>query len=230
VSENNKEEGESSFSIQLEEPPREAASSAGEALGTLFPEDSMVLTSAKLTALESLMGLLTRDLKFTDFMRELLLVFMRVVKCEAGSIFELDQKNQYMFFRAAAGRVSERLSSFTVPFGQGIVGYVCESKQPLVVNNVQENEKFLRSIQDAVDFETKNMVALPIMIRGRVFGALELINRVGEDEFSPSDVYFLSHLCEFVAKAIEIRLMLAWALQGKKIAVDVKSKPPREAA
>lgn len=197
----------------LESPPMPEVPVSSS--GQLFAEAPLAIMTAKVTVVESFFRLLTRDHKFQDFTRELLLSMMKIVKCEAGSILEFDQRNKAFFFRAVVGQSSDRVAKFVIPAGQGIVGYVAESKQPLVVSDVAGNQIHLKSIEKAVGFETRNLVALPIMIRGKVFGVLELLNRVGENTFSPGDVELLTYFCEMAAKAIEVRLMLAWVQQNK---------------
>ncbi len=210
----------------LEMPPiQEGAYSTSS---VLLADDSLAFLSAKFAVVEQLLHLLTRDYKFKDFCRELLLIVMKAVKSEAGSILEMDYKNKTLFFRAVAGQSSDRLANFVIPFGQGIVGYVAESRQPLVVSNVPENRVHLKSIEKAVGFETRNIVAVPIVIRGRVFAVLELLNRVGETTYTSSDVELLTYLCGIISKAIEIRLMLAWSAAQGSTQGDAENVPPSE--
>ena len=194
----------------LETPP--PSESPGSNVGGIFGDDSLAVCTAKLAASEAFLGLITRDLPFQDFMREILMTFMKVVKSEAGSILEVDHHNQTLFFRAMVGTSSDKLNKFTVPMGQGIVGHVAESKQALVVSDVEENRVHLKAIEKAVGFETRNLVAVPILIRGRIFGVLELLNRVGESTYTAADVELLGYIADAAAKSIECRLMLAWAL------------------
>ena len=55
------------------------------------------------------------------------------------------------------------------------------------------------------------MIAVPILIRGRVYGVLELLNRIGENSFTEGDLEILVYICEMAAKFIEIRMMIQWA-------------------
>ncbi len=195
----------------LEAPP--LPESPGASVGALFADDAFPTVTSKLTMAESMLRLLTLDQKFTDFMREILTTVMKIVKSEAGSIFELNYQNNTLFFRAAVGTSSDRVSHFVIPLGQGIVGYVAESKLPLNVKNVEENRVHLKSIAKSVGFETRNLIAIPILIRGKVFGVLELLNRLGEENYTEADVELLTTLCDLAAKAIEIRLLMNWAHQ-----------------
>ena len=204
----------------LESPP--SAESGG--MTELFSNEALPLVNSKLTVVESILGMLTRDYTFNDFMREILLAMMKVVKSEAGSLLEIDHQRGKMFFRSMVGRVSDQLGHFEIPVGQGIAGYVAESRQPLVVANVEENKLHLRQIGDAVGFEARNMVALPLVVRGKVYGVIELLNRVGEETYTEQDVELLVFCSQAAAKAIEVRLMLAYAIQTGKTGTNSRGE------
>lgn len=196
------------------ESPLAGLGGAGSVASGLFGDDTIALTAAKFSLVESFLRQLTRDQSFTDFVRELLLSMMKVVKSEAGSLLEVDHARGALFFRAVVGTSSDRVSSFVIPMGQGVVGHVAESRRPLVVSNVAENKLHLKAIQDAVGFETRNLVAVPVIVRGRVFGVLELLNRIGESDYTSADVELLTYACEMASKVIEARLMIAWGAQA----------------
>lgn len=203
--------------LVLEAPPTAAAEPAPAAgLPGLFGDDASVITAAKFALVEAFLRQLTRDQSFDDFLREILLSMMKVVKSEAGSLLEVDHERQALFFRSVVGTSSDRVAGFVIPMSQGIVGHVAESRRPLVVANVAENKLHLRAIQEAVGFATRNLVAVPIVIRGKTFGVLELLNRIGETDYTESDVELLSYACEMAAKAIEARLMIAWSAQNRR--------------
>lgn len=195
--------------LELEEPPQTEHPDA-----TLLVEQVPVMIS-KLSVLESLLSVLTQDLPFQDFMREVLLSIMKAVQSEAGSVLEVDHEKQTIFFRTAVGTASDTVVQYMIPMGQGIVGHVVESREPVVVSNLDESRIHLKAIQRSLSFDARNLVALPIVIRGKVFAVIELLNRVGEKSYSLDDVETLKHLCGYAAKAVELRLMFGWALRQK---------------
>lgn len=198
--------------MELEEPSSTESTDTGAAS---LISDQLPQMAARLAALETLISLQVKDLSFEDYMREILLVFLKAVKSEAGSILEVNSEEGVLFFRTAVGFSSDQVVHFSVPIGKGIAGHVAESRTPFVVSDFNENKVHLKSIQDAVGFQAKNMIAMPILIRGKVFAVLELLDRVGESSYSESDVELLTHCCAYASKVIEMRLMLAWSLQNR---------------
>jgi len=185
----------------------------------LFSQETFPIVLAKVNALESLIKISLHNTNFSEFMRELLGVIIKVVHSEAASILEVNPQNETLFFRAVIGQSSDRVVDFVIPMNSGIAGHAVETRMPVIVNNVPENAEHLRSIEKAVGFETRNMVALPILVRGRVFGVLEILNRVGESNYSSGDIELLTYVCDIAAKIIELRLMINWS---KNLSVSIK--------
>lgn len=192
----------------------------------LFGGEGFAMTAAKHIALDAMMKLLTRNCRFSDFTRELLVILIKVVQSEAGSILEVDHANRSLFFRAVVGQSSDRITQFTVPLGQGIAGYVAESLQPLVVSNIKENRIHLKAIERAVGFETRNLVAMPLVVRGKIYGVLELLNRIGEPDYTTQDLDLLTYLAETASRVLEIRMMIAWSRQKVKTPESNPSAAP----
>ncbi len=181
------------------------------AQGAMFLDESAIaINASKLAALEGMAGLLGRDLSYQDFMREILLVFLKAIKCEAGSLFEAEPDGKVLFFRAVAGQSSDQLDSIRIPAGKGIVGHVHESRQITHVADCSKDDRFLKTVGDAVGFQTRNLIAAPIVIRGRVFGVVEVINRMGEGGFTSEDIELIGYLCDAASKFIEARLVMNW--------------------
>jgi signal transduction protein with GAF and PtsI domain len=155
---------------------------------------------------------LIKDTSFSDFITDSLLALLKVIPAEAASLLEADQRRGEFRFRGVIGQSSDRIREFTIPMNRGIVGEVGRTGRGRLATEANEDPLHLRSVSDAVSFETRNLVAVPVFIRGRLFGVIELLNRVSQPTFSQDDLDLLQDLCEtMLAKAIEARLMIAWA-------------------
>ena len=188
----------------LEEP---TGDETGEASTTLMP-DSAPLLFSKVTLLEQCLRLSVKPIGFTKFMQELLLGIMRTIPCEASSFIELTPDGQSLFFRAAVGYRSDSIVKFLIPRGQGIAGQALEKHKLVQLSSESMSQHHLKALEDAVGFETHNLVAIPIIINGTPFGVFELINRHGESDFTERDLEVLNYVRFYLSKTIEIRLLL----------------------
>jgi len=166
---------------------------------------------------ERFLKAIAKDTSFKDFVTELLLEIVKIVKCEAASVLEVASDRPSMFFRASTGFSSDRLENIEIPMGQGIAGHVATTRQPYIMNpkETEQDPKQLKTVDVTVDFKTRNMVALPLSVKGKIYGVLELLNRVGDPSFSEKDLEVLKYASELAAKAIEIRMMMNWLAKKK---------------
>jgi hypothetical protein len=218
MSKSNSKKSDAEALLDLELPLLEELASTdltpGAQGAVLLDSGAVALNATRLGVVELLLTLSVKDIPYEDFMRELLLLFLKGIKCEAGSLFETDPGGTFLFFRAVSGQQSDLLKDVQIPVGKGIVGFVHESRQVACVQDCENDPRFLRTVGDAVGFETRNLIAAPIVIRDQVFCVVELVNRIGEPGFSEEDVELVRYFSEFAAKAIEIRLMLNWKAQS----------------
>jgi serine phosphatase RsbU (regulator of sigma subunit) len=93
-----------------------------------------------------------------------------------------------------------------VPVGQGIIGAVVSSGDPMLVNDISADPNYV-SLTSLT--ETRSEVAVPMIFGGRIVGALD-IESSEQNAFSDEDVFILRTLADQVAIAThEARLYAA---------------------
>jgi transcriptional regulator with GAF, ATPase, and Fis domain len=197
--------GKTGFQGITLEAPADPASSA-----SMLDMGDPSRVTAKAAFGEALLRGIVREQDFSAFVRESLLSLMNILKWEAGSVLEFDHETDNYFFRAVTGRSSDKLPQFRVPRGQGIVGKVGEERRVCVMRDAESEKAHLGAIAKAVGFEVKCLVALPLVIGGRLYGVLELLNPEPPETLDEGAVSHLERLAELMALAIEARLKVAW--------------------
>jgi GAF domain-containing protein len=130
-----------------------------------------------------------------------------VLGVEAGSLFLLDDEREELVFQVAVGGAADKVRQFRVPLGRGFAGYVAATGQPLAVTNAAEDPRFAREIADAVGYRPSTILCVPLYLRDRVIGVLELLNKVGGVPFTPRDIDTLSRFGRLAALAIDHSLL-----------------------
>ncbi len=92
--------------------------------------------------------------------------------------------------------VAERIAGVKVRYGVGIIGHVVESGQPALVNDVSQDETYLRILPD-----TQSELCVPISYAGAVVGAINL-ESTELAHFTPEHVEYLQALASQAAIAI----------------------------
>lgn len=139
-----------------------------------------------------------------DLQRVLELALERVeqiVAAETSSIWELDSESQELFFCIVRGRVAPRIQNLRIPLGHGIVGAVAQSGRAEVIRNAKEDPRWQG--EATPEFETKGMLVVPLISRGRTIGVLQLLNPMGRAHFSEHDLRQMQQFAGPLAHAIE---------------------------
>ena len=110
-----------------------------------------------------------------------------VCHAETSSIWEVDEERQDLFFRVVRGRAAGDIRGLRVPLGQGIVGSVARSGVPELVNDVAADPRWRGDSKEGI-FQTRALLAVPLVVHGGVIGVLQLLNPVGRDRFTEGDL------------------------------------------
>ena len=62
--------------------------------------------------------------------------------------------------------------------------------------------RFAKRIDEATQWETRSIIAVPLKSRLRVLGVIQLVN-VDRAQFNEQEIFFLQSLCDYAAIAIE---------------------------
>ena len=119
------------------------------------------------------------------------------------SILLKEPKTEDMIFSVVVGTNSKLLQGVRLPKGEGIAGYVMETGKPLVVHDVTKDKRFSNKVDKLTRFNTRSIIATPLKTDDKIFGVIELINRINEEAFSEQDLGLLSSIAEYAAIAIE---------------------------
>ncbi|HEX2644342.1 MAG TPA: HD domain-containing phosphohydrolase [Thermoanaerobaculia bacterium] len=109
-----------------------------------------------------------------------------VCRAETSSIWEVDEESGELFFRVVRGAAAGEIRDLRVPFGQGIVGSVAQSGRAEVINDVAADPRWRGDAQPV--FQTRALLAVPLLAHGSVIGVLQLLNPVGKDHFTAEDL------------------------------------------
>jgi signal transduction histidine kinase len=175
--------------------------------------DSEEVLKQKIVGLEQRIGYLERIVKVSQMLNstlslEPLLQIMvqsatELTNTEACSILLLDKNTGELRFAEASGGVSHQLKKVTVPLDNSIAGDVVKKNRPILIRDVKNDPRWHGTVDKKVDFETHSILGVPLRVRDKVIGVLEVINKTTEDGFSEDDIQIATTLSAQAAIAIE---------------------------
>jgi GAF domain-containing protein len=136
-------------------------------------------------------------------LNEILYAALTVTDSSAGSLLLRDPKTDELVFVVVHSEQNIRLEGYRIDGKTGVVGWAATHKQPVIVNNPRQDWRFSSLIDQAFDFETRNLVALPLVAGGRVLGVLEMLNKFSGEDYTEGDLDLLGLLGLIAATALD---------------------------
>jgi len=135
-------------------------------------------------------------------LKRIIAAAMELLDIEAASILLIDPSTGELRFELAAN-MDDNMSSIVVPIEGSIAGWVVTHGEPRIIADVTQEPNFFKAADEALEFQTRNMLAVPLRTHQKVIGALEAVNKRSPDGFSGEDYKILSTLAGQAAIAIE---------------------------
>lgn len=140
--------------------------------------------------------LLSSKLELAELLTTVLELASRVVDAETASLLLLDEKTKELYFDVALG-LGPGAAKVRLPLGQGIAGAVAKERKPEIINEVRRDPRWSPKMDESSGFVTRSILAVPILLKGRLIGVVEAINKRG----GPFDAGDLSAFEAFASQA-----------------------------
>jgi len=186
----------------------------------------------KLGTLNETVELAARVPKIQDLLSLVLQNTMRAVRATVGSIMILDPDRQVLTRVVSQGIPDDVGAQVEVRLGEGIAGQVAAQGEPVLVENIETDPRFAR--ENAARYSSGSFICMPIRVRDRVIGVINLAKKRGPGEivaspapFSPTDLQFLNALLTYIGYSVENARLLQDAQQSaqrlKGVVEDLKT-------
>ena len=139
----------------------------------------------------------TAVLDLEDLLARIPQLIARLTRFSAFSVYLLDEKRQELRIAYAVGYPESASSTMRLKLGQGVVGAAVEEGRPILVNDIRQEPRYIGPLHNML-----SQLAVPMRRKGRVIGALNLLNEA-EAAFTSQDEALLRQFAAHVAVAIE---------------------------
>jgi signal transduction histidine kinase len=159
---------------------------------------------AELAALSQVSLLLASPHQLMDTLDAIMQQVNALFQVEAASLMLIEDGK--LHFKVAAGTRLDRIKPYTLEIGQGIAGWSAQRNQTVRVDNVKVDPRHYAGIDQAIDFDTRSLIATPLRIaehpegKEQVLGVIEIINRLDGRPFTRNDEVLL----EFIASSAAV--------------------------
>lgn len=123
------------------------------------------------------------------------------------SLLRYDPNSEELYFVISHGIDFDSVKNIRLKKGEGVAGYVVETKKPVFVPDTSIDTRFSDKIDRITGFSTKSVMAVPLIFRDTIYGVIELINRAQGGIFSSDDYLILQTIADFSAIAFANSLL-----------------------
>ncbi len=124
-----------------------------------------------------------------------------LLDCEEASILLYDDKQSRLYFAAATGSDPRELAEIPVPIDSSLAGTIFRTNKTMILNHVEEDPRHYSLVSEHVRFHVRSLVGVPMLIKDRVIGVLEGVNK-RSGPFAEQDESILSVTASHAATAI----------------------------
>jgi signal transduction histidine kinase len=139
----------------------------------------------------------------TKLLNNTLQLTTRVIDAAASVLMFIDRESNELVFEVTHGAEEIVVPRKRVSLDEGIAGWVATHGQPVIVNDVSKDSRFSQKADVHTGSLTKSIAAVPLQLKGKTIGVLEVLNKFAAGGFDEEDLRLLLTLAAQAAIAIE---------------------------
>jgi diguanylate cyclase (GGDEF)-like protein len=126
---------------------------------------------------------------------------VHLADAERGSLMLIEDDTPYLTIKAAKGINKRLLSEIRIKAGEGIAGKVFKEGMPLIVDDIETNERVL--LKKRPKYRTGSFISIPLKIGEETIGVLNISDKITGEIFSEEDLTLLRSFASYASIALE---------------------------
>ena len=147
--------------------------------------------------------LLTSTLNLKEILELIMLKVSQLIRAQHWSLLLKDEESGALTFEIVVGINKQLFDELYLLPGEGIAAHVAETGKAVFIPDVNDSPLFSKKIDLHTGFITQSIICLPLIIRGKTLGVIEIVNVEDMKIFKIEDFPILTILADYAAIAIE---------------------------
>lgn len=157
---------------------------------------------AELHAVREIGTVLTSTLDLPEVLQRIMEQVSRLLNSSRWSML-LTQEDGRLRFETVVGKGSEALRGRVIEPGEGLAGWAVQQGAPVRVEDPKADPRWADEFDSDTGMETTAILAVPVAVRDRVLGVIELVAGPGDPPFDDDSLRILSCIADYAAIAID---------------------------
>ena len=140
-----------------------------------------------------------------------------LIDATQGSIMLIDKNGENMHIVFTRGMTLNIARCLPIKVGRGIAGQVAQTGEPLLVNDVETDQRI--AMANRARFKSKSLVCVPLKLKEKIIGVLNLSDKKSLTPFSVEDLQLLTSFANLASLMIERSLVLEQSVRFEQLSV-----------
>ncbi len=149
-------------------------------------------------------GALGSEESYRELLQAIVECARAIFGARASSIFLHDEETDELVFEAVAGEGAGELVGKRFPSSTGVAGWALVTRQPLVIEDLEQDPRHAREAAESTGFVPKGLMAVPLLHEERALGVLEVLDRPQQAAFSLKEMELLGLFANEAAIALDL--------------------------
>ena len=178
------------------------------------------LSAGQLTQLFEIAKAISRESSLEGLIDRILQDSRPWLRCDTCSLFLPDHEAGDLVLHSAHGGECTH-GQIRVPMGAGVVGAAMENRETIKVDDVRLDPRFFAAADKKTGYETRALIAVPLLDGDACRGVIEFINPEDRTCFSDADVALSEYFAGLVASTLYRMEMAETAVRSALIQRDL---------
>ena len=155
------------------------------------------------------------------YLQSILSAAVELTDSETASLLDYDDAAQELRFKYVPWFHREATSSAKIPVNESAAGWVFLHVKPLVIDDVKNDPRHYRKIDELTGFTTRSLLGVPLIFHGRPMGVFEVFNKAGDSHYTGEDIFILETLASLATTALQNDVLETNAISSQGEARDL---------
>ncbi|ODS33623.1 MAG: two-component response regulator [Candidatus Scalindua rubra] len=147
-------------------------------------------------------AIINSRLELNYVLEQVIIHATKLTNSVAASIILICDSTNDLVIRYATGPASDRISNLRFPASKGIAGFCISTGQIIVVLDAKKDPHHFGEIDEVSGFKTKSILCVPLCIKGKTIGCVELLNKCDGAAFNDDDIAVATIMSNLAAISI----------------------------
>lgn len=147
----------------------------------------------------------TKD--FDSYLQSMVSYAVELTDSETASILEYDPQANELHFMVVPWFHREMLKGIKVPLDASAAGQALREMKPIRMDYASQDIRHFPEADRLSDFQTRSLLAVPLILRGQLRGVIEVLNKKGNAHYTEEDVAILETLATLTALAMRDNML-----------------------